>query len=231
MYAENTISFLRKLGKLNNRQVVLTCSSLDYSKGDPIKAFKKAFGKLEVVQSQEFHKISPSISIDQVKIDGTDSEVPMQKLLETVKHSPSKKLVIFTSFISRSSDIQELLEKEGILTSILHADMEVEERSENLLDFLKGRTRVIVGTELLSRGLELDTDHVIMYNIPSNPASLLQRIGRTGRMGKFGRVTLFVRPEDEKIVKQATQSSHFLSTEAKPGRARLNLQSFLDEDK
>ena len=58
---------------------------------------------------------------------------------------------------------------------------------ETLNDFDNGEIRILVATELGSRGLDFSVDHVINYDFPLNALSLLHSFGRTARVGKFGK--------------------------------------------
>jgi ATP-dependent RNA helicase DeaD len=61
--------------------------------------------------------------------------------------------------------------------------------------FVKGRSRIMVATDLASRGLDIDgVTHIINFDVPDDPYSYFHRIGRTGRAGKKGIAITMVTP-------------------------------------
>ena len=83
-------------------------------------------------------------------------------------------------------DIQNELKKNLIDSSLMLSDMDLEERLEEYLEFLK-KSRVLVSIDIAARGLEMEADHVILYNLPKTASLLVNRIGRVGRVGRVGK--------------------------------------------
>ena len=80
----------------------------------------------------------------------------------------------------------------------IHGDMEVAERKKRLNDFRDGGVRVLISTDLLARGIDVQTlSIVINYELPPSQENYLHRIGRTGRYGRKG-VALNLIATDEK---------------------------------
>ncbi|NDB86689.1 MAG: DEAD/DEAH box helicase, partial [Alphaproteobacteria bacterium] len=79
----------------------------------------------------------------------------------------------------------------------IHGDMEVQERKKRLNDFRLGQSRVLISTDLLARGIDVQTlSIVINFELPPSRENYLHRIGRTGRYGRKG-VSLNIVTEDE----------------------------------
>ena len=71
-------------------------------------------------------------------------------------------------------------------------------RNESLSDFKAGQLRVLVATDLLARGIDIEfLPYVINYELPRSPKDFVHRIGRTGRAENPGEAISFVTPEDE----------------------------------
>jgi superfamily II DNA/RNA helicase len=80
----------------------------------------------------------------------------------------------------------------------IHADRTQPQREAALRGFKDGRTRVLVATDIASRGIDVDAiSHVINYDVPHAPEDYVHRIGRTGRAGNVGRAITLVTPVEE----------------------------------
>lgn len=158
----------------------------------------------------------------------------MRVLLDIVLASSAKKIVVFSSYISRSIDIQHYLREHGISADAIYADMETRDKFSSINKFINGDLRVLIGSETVARGLELDTSHIIIYNIPHNGFNLIHRIGRTGRFNKPGKATLLVRPSDAPIVEKLQKGArldekHSRSRKRSVSHSFKNMLENLDE--
>jgi ATP-dependent RNA helicase RhlE len=80
----------------------------------------------------------------------------------------------------------------------IHADRSQPQREQALREFRDGSTRVLVATDIASRGIDVDAvSHVINYDVPEAPEDYVHRVGRTGRAGKEGKAITIVTPVDE----------------------------------
>ena len=85
------------------------------------------------------------------------------------------------------------LNKAGIPADQIHGNKSQNARQAALKAFKQGRVRVLVATDVASRGLDIsDVSHVINYQVPQTHDSYIHRIGRTGRAGKAGKALTFV---------------------------------------
>lgn len=77
------------------------------------------------------------------------------------------------------------------------------EREAALADFRHGRCRVLVATDVASRGLDIpNVTHVINFDMPSNIDDYVHRIGRTGRCGNTGQAIAFVNEKNRNILRE-----------------------------
>lgn len=91
------------------------------------------------------------------------------------------------------------LEQRGFKAEALHGDMSQRERDQVMNRFRRGKLRVLVATDLASRGLDIDmVSHVINFDIPDDPDIYVHRIGRTGRAGRDGIAITLVEPSQIK---------------------------------
>lgn len=114
------------------------------------------------------------------------------KLLETEQPPLS---LIFCRTKRGVEDLAAKLEQRGYRAQALHGDMPQRERDLVMNRFRCGGLRVLVATDLASRGLDIEmVSHVINYDIPEDPDIYVHRIGRTGRAGRSGIAITLVEP-------------------------------------
>ncbi|MFP8966980.1 DEAD/DEAH box helicase [Pokkaliibacter sp. CJK22405] len=118
-----------------------------------------------------------------------DNEEHKQKLLLALLNDKSvNQAVVFVNTRKQVDQIKELvLRQGGHYSDGLHGDLNQGGRSDVLSRFRRGRTKVLVATDLASRGLDIDTiTHVVNYNLPEGADDYIHRIGRAGRVGAAG---------------------------------------------
>ncbi|KAL0476859.1 DBP1 [Acrasis kona] len=100
--------------------------------------------------------------------------------------------LIFVQTKREADYLEDFLIQNGIRTSSIHGDRSQREREYALRNFKNGVTRVLVATDVASRGLDIENvHHVINYDLPENIDDYVHRIGRTGRAGNVGVATSF----------------------------------------
>ncbi|XP_074532711.1 putative ATP-dependent RNA helicase DDX43 [Halichoeres trimaculatus] len=108
---------------------------------------------------------------------------------------PEDKVLIFVGKKLVADDLSSDLCLQGLAVQSLHGDREQCDREEALKDFKESRVRILVATDLASRGLDVhDITHVFNFDFPRNIEEYVHRVGRTGRAGRSGAsVTLITR--------------------------------------
>jgi len=93
------------------------------------------------------------------------------------------------------------LKNRGHSVAALHGDRSQGQREKALGDFRRGRVKILVATDIASRGIDVDhITHVINFDVPRTPEDYVHRIGRTGRMDAGGDALTLVSPEERKEV-------------------------------
>ncbi|KAJ4848046.1 hypothetical protein Tsubulata_044381 [Turnera subulata] len=102
--------------------------------------------------------------------------------------------MVFCNTLNSSRAVDHFLAENQVSTVNYHGEVPAEQRVENLKKFKSddGDCPTLVCTDLAARGLDLDVDHVIMFDFPLNSIDYLHRTGRTARMGAKGKVTSLV---------------------------------------
>ena len=127
-----------------------------------------------------------------------DDEKKGPLLRYLIKHNNLKQVLIFTSSIYSADNVAHKLRKNGIVAESIHGKKSQGARKLALRDFKSGDLNVLVTTDLLSRGIDIEfLPHVINYELPRSPKDYIHRIGRTGRAENPGEAITFVTPDDK----------------------------------
>jgi superfamily II DNA/RNA helicase len=121
------------------------------------------------------------------------------RLLEREKGT----VFIFVNQKEKTFQLARLIINKGIPdVTYIHSDLQQEHREEAVAAFKTGKSRIIVATDVMGRGIDVDdVAHVINYDVPKEPEDYIHRIGRTGRRGQTGLATTFAIPgKDDKAI-------------------------------
>src|SRR5438477_4138289 len=117
-------------------------------------------------------------------------EVPMdgkQSMLQHLLGKESGRVLVFSRTKRGTERITKSLNREGINAAMIHGDRSQSQRIAALEGFQRGRFRVLVATDVASRGIHVqDIVHVINYDLPEVAENFIHRVGRTGRAGGSG---------------------------------------------
>jgi len=109
--------------------------------------------------------------------------------------------IVFCRTCRDAELIGNLLTKVGLPTSILHSIKPQKERMSGLASFKSGHTKVLVATDVASRGLDIpQVDVVVNHSVPRAPVDYVHRVGRTARAGRGGQSVSLVTPHDVGLV-------------------------------
>jgi ATP-dependent RNA helicase RhlE len=127
-----------------------------------------------------------------------------------IKSQDMKQVLVFTSSVYSADNVADKLRKNGIDATSIHSKKSQGARMDALDQFKTGQLRVLVATDLVSRGIDIKfLPHVINYELPRSPKDYIHRIGRTGRAETPGEAISFVSPADK---------DHFKVIQKKMGR-------------
>lgn len=125
-----------------------------------------------------------------------DKKGPLLRYL--IKSQDLKQVLVFVSSGPRADIVADKLRKNGIEALAVHGKKSQGARTEALRRFRTGAAQVLVTTDLLARGIDIDMlPHVINYELPRSPKDYIHRIGRTGRADSPGEAISFVSPEEQ----------------------------------
>ncbi len=128
-------------------------------------------------------------------------------LLHFLKTERPKKVLVFVGMKYLANRISARLEKAGIPSMAIHGNKAQGARQRAIKSFADGKIRVLIATDVASRGIDIDDiSHVINYDLPSKAESYVHRIGRTARAGKEGIAIAFVTAEEKVYLVQIEKS-------------------------
>jgi len=124
---------------------------------------------------------------------------PEQKLaaLRRLLVKETGRCLVFVRTKRGADRLTKALNHDGLAAATIHGNRSQSQRTTALTAFQQGRYRVLVATDVASRGIHVEEIvHVINYDLPEVAESFIHRVGRTGRLGKRGCAsTLFTRSE------------------------------------
>jgi ATP-dependent RNA helicase RhlE len=129
-----------------------------------------------------------------------DLKTPLLKSL--LSQSDLESVLVFTRTKHRTERVALALAQAGFSVASIQGNLSQYRRQAALDGFKDGTFKVLVATDIASRGIDVsDVSHVINYDMPDSADAYIHRIGRTGRIGKTGDAFTFVCAEDEPMVR------------------------------
>ena len=120
------------------------------------------------------------------------------KLLESIftKNAP-RRVIVFCSSKDKVKTLYRELHKMKLNVAEMHSDLEQKTREDVLLDFKAGKVNVIVATDIISRGIDIDNiETVVNYDVPHEAEDYVHRVGRTARADRDGAAITFISDKD-----------------------------------
>ena len=126
-----------------------------------------------------------------------DDDRKADLLLHLIQRDQMDQVLVFTKSKIGASRLASYLDRRGVTTSAIHGDRTQTERTRALAAF-KGRfVKVLVATDVASRGLDIDNlPYVVNFELPFEPQDYIHRVGRTGRAGASGTAISLVSPSE-----------------------------------
>src|SRR6202140_4338899 len=146
-----------------------------------------------------------------------------QSMLNHLLGKETGRCLVFSRTKRGTERITKSLNRDGINAAMIHGDRSQSQRTAALEGFQQGRYRVLVATDLASRGIHVqDIVHVINYDLPDVAENFIHRVGRTGRAGGHGvATTLFSREQRSELFQlERTLGIRIERLNADPGAAK-----------
>jgi len=125
----------------------------------------------------------------------------MDLLVRIIQDHSLQRVLVFTRTKHRADRVAKVLDRAGVSGAAIHGNRSQSQRQSALDGFKRGRHRVLVATDIVARGIDVDgISHVINFDLPNVPEDYVHRIGRTARAGKSGTaISLFAPEEHEQL--------------------------------
>jgi ATP-dependent RNA helicase RhlE len=124
-------------------------------------------------------------------------------LIKLIKTHDWPQVLIFVNMKQSVDRLAQWLNKAGIQAAPIHGDKNQGQRTRALADFKKGKLRVLVATDVASRGLDIeDLPYVVNYELPEEVENYVHRIGRTGRAGRIGEAVSLVAADEMALLEE-----------------------------
>ncbi len=119
-------------------------------------------------------------------------------LCALAKSQSWKRAIIFASSKISVKNLYKQLLRRKIKVAQIHSDLDNDTRSDVILNFKNGKVDMLVATDVVARGIDIDNvDVVVNYDVPSHPEDYVHRVGRTARAGATGVAFTFVNEKDK----------------------------------
>ena len=178
------------------RQTLLFSATIDHSIQKNLGSLLNDPAVVEIARNGETAK-----TVEQFMMPIKNHEKP--ELLQAVlKEKGSERVIVFARTKNRTEDCAEALCDAGFSAESIHSDKSQGQRRRALENFRRGKTSILVATDVLARGIDVpDVDHVINFDLPDMPEDYVHRIGRTGRAGEQGYAISFVTRETTRTLR------------------------------
>ncbi len=193
------LGFSKQLEQINKaadhrkRQTLMFSATLDHAQvNDFALALLKKPKRIAIGSAHTEHK---DITKRFYLCDHLDhKQALLEHFLQTEKHL---QVIIFTATRSDTQRLSSVLTEQGLSAIALSGDLNQGQRNQIMDAFSKGQHKILVTTDLASRGLDLvNVSHVINFDMPKHTEEFVHRIGRTGRAGSTGDAISLVGPKD-----------------------------------
>ena len=175
-------------GMINKSQTLLFSATVDGSIQSTIAEITN-----EPVEVKAASNTHDSKSIEQDVLYVPKDQKKMDVLCTYLLSQDSLKAILFCETKSKVNEVHKRLRNSNIKSDLIHGDKAQKVREKSLNKFKKGHIDVLVATDVVARGIDVDdVSLVVNYDIPRSYNDYVHRIGRTGRAGKKGKAITMV---------------------------------------
>lgn len=165
-------------------------------------------------QPLEFLKPKSHLTLEGIKqyyINMEREDYKFDTLVDLYSSISISQAIIYVNTKKKIMWLKNKLEESEYTIACIHGDMEQDERNDIMYNFRNGNSRILITTNLLSRGIDIQQiSLVINYDLPTDMESYIHRIGRSGRYGRKGVAINFITNRD---VRQLRNIEQFYQTQ------------------
>jgi len=158
--------------------------------------------------------VSIRVKDDELKLDGIEQfyvylneEDKVDTLIDLYSHLSIGQAIVYINKVSKADEVKSILESKNFSVDVLHGELLQKERKEIMNNFRLGNSRILLTTDVLSRGIDIQQiSLVINFDMPKYSQTYIHRIGRSGRYGRNGVAINFITKFDKNIVSNIEKS-------------------------
>jgi translation initiation factor 4A len=140
----------------------------------------------------------PLDGIKQLYVELEKEEWKFEVLCDLYQQLNISQALVYCNKRQRADWLADKMRQNGFPLSVIHGEMPVEERKARMAEFRSGAVRVMISTDMLARGIDVQqVSLVINYELPVKREDYIHRIGRAGRFGRKGVTINLIAPEDK----------------------------------
>ena len=126
-------------------------------------------------------------------------ELKAPLFVELLRRGEIGSVIVFCRTKHRANRLAEILDRAGIPNARIHGNRSQAARTDALAGFKDGRHRVLVATDIVARGIDVEAlEHVVNFDVPNQPEDYIHRVGRTARAEATGDAYTLLSPAEEK---------------------------------
>lgn len=153
--------------------------------------------------------VPPTLHQTYLQVPVTYREAYLHTLLLTPRHAAKKSIIVFCNRTATADLLERILRLLDHRVTSLHSSLNQPDRIANLSKFRASVSRILIATDVASRGLDIpEVELIVNYDAPRNPDDYIHRVGRTARAGRSGEAITMVGQRDVAL---------FLAIEARVG--------------
>ena len=176
------------------RQVILFSATMPPEIDAMAKEFMTSPAEVRIAVSKPAEKIDQSIYVCR----DADKPAIVQHIFAEI---PPQRVILFSSSKQRVKELTVALKRKGFNCAQMHSDLDQKERDEVMLAFKQRKTDLLIATDIVSRGIDIDDiQMVVNYDCPHDPEDYVHRIGRTARAGREGKAITLVNEKDRHLL-------------------------------
>ena len=200
-FYDDIITIVKKLPA--DRQTIMFSATMPANIRNMAKAIMRSPEEVQIAVSR------PPQSIHQMAVELYEGQKE-KMIIQLLAGRNLKKVILFAGKKQRVKDLTRALRHMGLDARAMHSDLEQKERDATLLDFRNGKIDVLVATDILSRGIDVDDiPLVINYDVPRDAEDYVHRIGRTARAENKGEAVTLVSTEDARFFGKIERFLHY----------------------
>ncbi|KAF3680086.1 DEAD-box ATP-dependent RNA helicase 15 [Capsicum annuum] len=162
-----------------------------------------------------------------IKLSETEKNRKLNDLLDALDFN---QVVIFVKSVNRAAELNKLLVECNFPSICIHSGMTQEERLTRYKGFKEGHKRILVATDLVGRGIDIERVNIVInYDMPDSADTYLHRVGRAGRFGTKGLAITFVSSASDSEVLNQVQERFEVDIKELPEQIDTSTYIWLDE--